>query len=311
MRRRVKVFVVVAVLVATWAAYPIPARPKTRSRTANFVTVETVSRSWSPERMRSALPRDAVEATEAVDAAISADGYPFRFVQRRWRGPSDRMPAATMGRVFYTDAGTGIDYSCSGTVVSSQSRSLVWTAGHCVHGGAGGSWHRDWTFVPGYRAGRAPFGAWPAARLGTLNGWTSGSNVRLDIGAAQIQTVGGDRIGDVVGGQGIVFETEPAKRHRVFGYAGAPPRFDGRYLHFCRGPTGIRDDGAPGPGPTPLGMGCNMEAGVSGGAWLKDFDGRAGYVVSVVSYKYGDQPKAVYGPYQGAEALELYRAMSR
>ena len=47
------------------------------------------------------------------------------------------------------DAG---DYACSGTAVRSPSRSLVWTAGHCVFdpGVLGAGYATNWEFVPGY-----------------------------------------------------------------------------------------------------------------------------------------------------------------
>ena len=85
------------------------------------------------------------------------------------------------------DAG---DYSCSGTAVRSPSRSLVWTAGHCVFdpGDMGAGYATDWEFVPVVRGGSRrtkPYGEWPASSLATTG---SGMAAASSAGATRPST---------------------------------------------------------------------------------------------------------------------------
>jgi len=61
----------------------------------------------------------------------------------------------TNGRIFGFDPHEGA-YSCSGTALSTPSRSIVLTAGHCVR--EAGSTGRNLVFIPAYDHGRRPFG---------------------------------------------------------------------------------------------------------------------------------------------------------
>jgi V8-like Glu-specific endopeptidase len=113
------------------------------------------------------------------------------------------FPNRTHGRVFFTLPGEG-DFTCSGTVVTANSHSVVLTAGHCVHaGGPGGGFATNWIFVPGYRDGARPFGEWPAASLAATTGWVGAANLSFDVGAAVVPRIAtGEGIQDVVGARG-------------------------------------------------------------------------------------------------------------
>ncbi|MBK7274540.1 MAG: hypothetical protein IPI13_15760 [Actinomycetales bacterium] len=39
---------------------------------------------------------------------------------------------------------------CSGTSQLNSEADAIWTAGHCVLGGSGGTCFSNWTFVPAY-----------------------------------------------------------------------------------------------------------------------------------------------------------------
>src|SRR5215210_597570 len=61
---------------------------------------------------------------------------------------------------------------CSGTVVNSENKSVVWTPGHCVHDGRGGTYHTQyWMFAPAYKNGTTPLGKWTYKTLRTTSGW--------------------------------------------------------------------------------------------------------------------------------------------
>ena len=87
--------------------------------------------------------------------------------------PYTSAPTRTNGKVFFSDGGS--NYVCSGTAVLSGNKSTVWTAGHCVHDGASG-FHTNWSFVPAYADGSAPYGEWTARNLLTTSGWANGGD---------------------------------------------------------------------------------------------------------------------------------------
>lgn len=81
---------------------------------------------------------------------------------------------------------------------------VVATAGHCVHtGGPGGSWRRNVRVWPGYNAGSAPYGSYPAKWLASVAGWTNSSNEQYDYGVVKLST----NVGNTVGWYGIWWQT--------------------------------------------------------------------------------------------------------
>ncbi len=216
-------------------------------------------------------------------------------------------PNRAHGKVFFTLPGEG-DFTCSGTVVTSNSHSVVLTAGHCVHhGGPGGGFATRWMFVPGYREGSRPFGEWPATRLASTTGWIGSGNFSLDVGAALVARNGnGQGIEDVVGARGIEFNRTRDQLYRAYGYPSQQPplEFDGEHLFACDSSYG-GDDDTRSP-PEPMVIGCDMNAGSSGGSWVVD----GAVVNSVSSYKYLLEPDHIYGPYFGVVAEDLYDEVS-
>ncbi len=270
-------------------------------------TPASVREYWTARRMRTARPLGITigearrgarpPARPSVDASAASDAFPER----------------VHGKVFFTIAAGGRPgrYVCSATVVGSNSRSLAWTAGHCVNDPEfGGGYARNWLFVPGYRNGERPFGSWPARELLTTRGWRRNTDIRLDLGAARLgRDPNGRGIEDVIGARPIAFKGSRAQDLRAYGYPAAtnpislPPRFDfdGERLFTCDSPiTG--SDLPPGSGPEPLQIECDMTPGASGGAWVNS----AGEVTSVTSYGYLNDGSHLYGPYLGSAAEGLY-----
>ncbi len=227
-------------------------------------------------------------------------------------------PNRIHGKVFFTlsDGSAPGDYVCSATVVSSNSRALAWTAGHCVNGSdVGAGFASRWLFVPGYRDGERPFGGWPAKQLLTTSGWEQEQNSRLDIGAAVLaRDDQGRGIEDVLGARAIEFNRERTGRVTAFGYPAEPNagalrlEFDGERLFSCTSALGSDDTigPPPGSGPVPLAIDCDMAGGSSGGGWI---NGR-GALIGLTSYGYQGDFHHVYGPYHGSIAEELFTSSS-
>ncbi len=278
-------------------------------------SVETVLDYWTPERMREAVPLEQRVDLAAVDMSTVWEslGDVARGEARTVPGVSPRsFPTSgepwsgggevvdTAGRVFFTFDGSPA--SCSGNVVTSENKSVVITAGHCVK--YQGSWHTNWIFVPGYDDGQAPHGEWAARLTLTTPQWEQSEDMNYDIRAAVVETLDGALLEDVVGAQGIAFNQPRNQDMYTFGYPAADP-YDGSALIHCSGPTFtdflLTNDHA---------MSCDMTGGSSGGPWFLDFDEATGTGVqaSVNSFGYTFLPGYMFGPYFGSEAEALYDA---
>ncbi|GAB2851851.1 peptidase [Streptomyces deserti] len=304
----------VAALLATGVA-AVPASAAGPAPGAVTLSAQERARDfWTPERMRRAtpldvltvdrsdvrasVPRKGVKTVIAPSAPASPVGT-LAFPQRGGPWTGGGAVVKTAGRVFFTYQGRTA--SCSGNAVTSANKSTVMTAGHCVK--LEGSWHTNWVFVPGYHDGQAPYGRWAAARTLATPQWTASEDINYDIGAAVVAPLDGRRLTDVVGGQGLAFNTGYNKAMYAFGFPAAAP-YDGEKFIYCSGTT-YRDFLLS----SDHGLTCDMTGGSSGGPWFTQFDEATGTGLqsSVNSFKYTFLPTAMYGPYFGADAQNLYR----
>jgi hypothetical protein len=290
---------------------------------------------WTPERMEKAIPHDMDPAGRTMRDRIRRveSGEPAELPAASGRVGSDSsspesmagtnvtkvprpytdLPDRLNGRVFFTKYLFGVPFggTCSGTSVNSSGKSLVWTAGHCIHGGSGFGYHSDWIFVPAYRSDPAvccPYGKWPAKQLQTLKGWSHDSDNSYDFGAVIVwRNSDGTRLTNLIGGHGILFNQNRTQLVYIFGYPSQSP-YDGKSQYRCV--TFSSEDDDIGDGPEAMGALCGMTKGSSGGGWIINMSSNnIGSVHSVNSYQYPDEEDDVmYGPYQGSAALGLYNA---
>ncbi len=82
--------------------------------------------------------------------------------------------ADAVGPLF--DHGTSNPHGCTASVISSRSGDVAMTAAHCLTGTAAGT-----VFVPGYRNGREPFGAWSVTGAYAPSGWVHGLDTDDDV----------------------------------------------------------------------------------------------------------------------------------
>jgi hypothetical protein len=227
-----------------------------------------------------------------------------------WQTDTTAYPHRTHGKVFGTLAGLG-DYVCSATAVPGNTQSTVITAGHCVFEGSTSGFARNWMFVPGYDEGEKPYGAWPARRLVAASGFVrNDDNLNLDVGAAELRAgEDGRPLHELTGTRGIAFNQPRDQAIDVYGHPAEPP-FTGERLWVCSTEYGGNDPATLGyRGPPTMLVGCDMTAGASGGGWVVGESlPESGYVTSVVSYGYSDEPDHLYGPYFGAAARKVWLA---
>jgi Ca2+-binding RTX toxin-like protein len=282
-----------------------------------------VAEYWTAARMRAARPLDMRLAAPPPAVATAAPRDPPAFVPPAAPGQAgaalrsgDRAGASAFspgaeksfpnrlhGKVFATYPALG-DYACSATAVNSPGRSLVVSAGHCIFDPQTGDWATNWTFVPGYRSGRAPFGRWVARSLDAADPWVKAENISFDVGTAVVaRNRSGRALQDVVGGRGIGFGLARDRVYTSYGYPAELP-FDGESLRACRSP--YRGDDPDTDPPRTMRISCDMTGGSSGGGWVS-----SGMVLSLNSYCTGLvlvclDNTSMYGPYFGDGAKELY-----
>ena len=173
---------------------PRPPRRGSADRVADYWTTEPDARRQGAGDAR---PRPA-RRPATVERGTATRSRP-----RSRAGPDPAASAvATTGKVFFTLG--GVNYVCSGTATSSTNRDVVTTAGHCVNEGPG-AFATNWAFVPAYNNGSRPYGTWTARTLVTTSAWANQGDINYDGGFAVMNTLDGQHLTDVVGGQGIGF----------------------------------------------------------------------------------------------------------
>jgi V8-like Glu-specific endopeptidase len=263
------------------------------------------------------LTQEEMEAAQGASATISVAGpsplgysYPFPFTRTQVYDAYTVFPYRTVGKLFFTQGST--NYVCSAAVTNSPNLRLIWTAGHCVAAGDGHTWSTNVVFVPAYRNGAAPYGAWAACDLATRTAWFTNAVFAEDTGAIKAcDTPTGTRIGQVVGYLGFAANQNRIQHWNDFGYPQAKP-FTGKFLVTCQA-SAAADDNTQGS-PATIAIGCDMTGGSSGGPWILTFvrtkAGANNYLNGLNSYKYivPSQPLAMYGPYFGDQAVDLRNA---
>ena len=109
----------------------------------------------------------------------------------------------------------------------------------------------------------------------------------------------------MVGSLGFSANLDNNRHWFNIGYPAAYP-FDGRRQQICTAPFAFYDTNLN--QPYPVGIGCDMTGGSSGGPWIINFSGDAGfanYLNGNNSYRRLD-PEEMYSPYFGDAAQNLY-----
>jgi V8-like Glu-specific endopeptidase len=271
-----------------------------------------IEQYWTPKRMRHAKPlplgKPSASPSLSSPSAGQPQGKPRAIPPSPPKSSSQDTgkraviinnpsvyPYSTQGKLFGTDARG--NFECSATVVSTPSRRVIFSAGHCArYRGLDAS---NEVFVPGYKNGHAPYGKFAAWRWYVPSQWHNNENFSYDISAMVLY----QKVANVVGRRGIVWNY-PANRHYVsYGYPAAPP-FNGENLYSCPSSLGGRDPTTS--SPQTMWITCNMTEGSSGGGWITRIGNQDGYLNSVNSYFYRNQPNRMYGPYFGNAARGLW-----
>ncbi len=305
---------IAAIVVAAAAIAPAAAQ----AGDGGFVTMppshslgrEAANDYWTPERIAKAEPL-VVDASGGTAGAVrtvapdpaAATGSALKSV---WVRKTGKYPNRVHGKLVGTFPGVG-NFSCSATVVSSESGNLVVTAGHCaIDAGGSGVFATNLSFVPGLARNRIPYGVWPVQHLITPGGWARGGKFDYDTAMLRVKQSPFGSLQKVVGSRGIGFNQPRNQRISAYGYpARGKPAYNGFKLIRCDSKQ-IKDPGRSG-GPRGRGIKCDMKQGASGGGWVA----QGSFIVSDTSHLYARRQKSLYGPYFGKTIRRMYAAERR
>jgi V8-like Glu-specific endopeptidase len=275
-----------------------PGSPQTRS--------VTPAQAGAPESVAPSAPSGSTASRTHVGSgttvAALSSSYPYPFTRSAVSPVSKytTYPWSVNGKLFFTQ--NGGNYVCSGTAVVSANRNEVWTAGHCVSNGAG-VFDSFAEFVPAYNGASrhpAPKGVFVANHFSTTTRWHRNGDLRRDLGAIRVNAnASGISLGRAVGEAGFAWNQQRRQSFVDFGYPQELP-FHGKAMITCRAATATADIRVGGAGPAPMGIGCDMTGGSSGGSWQTGWNGlagRAGYINGHNDYHYTSRPRAMYSPY--------------
>jgi hypothetical protein len=84
---------------------------------------------------------------------------------------SKTYPFSAAGKLFFKIGANS--YVCSASLIQPG---IIVTAAHCVTSFGGSGWYSDWTFVPAYNNGAAPFGKWKAVNAWVMTSYLNGTD---------------------------------------------------------------------------------------------------------------------------------------
>jgi hypothetical protein len=254
---------------------------------------------------KSAAGTQPAKAAKAAKATDSAAGVTDVSQSQVWTAHG-RMPASTVGKLYFSTAGGNAE--CTASVVASGNHSMIWTAGHCVTDGAG-HWYSNFLFVPDYYNGNWPYGSWAWKSASTPTAYFNGGNLDFDLAAISLwPQSNGRKVADVTGSQGYKFNFGYAFYAYDFGYPynthPARAGITGQDLRYCVGWTWQTGNKQA--------IHCDMGSGASGGPWLDDlrFDRGWGYLIGNTSHHLSASSDEERSPHFGDAAVNVYNAQT-
>jgi V8-like Glu-specific endopeptidase len=287
--------------LAAAVPYPLPEYESTGDAlTADVFAGATGARGvapgFSPEKTISLTSSWQEMAGSAITALPLP--YPLAFTVNKVDvfSSSKKYPFSTVGVLFFKQAGRS--YRCSASVIGMNA---IVTAGHCVSNGAG-VWSTNGVFVPAYANGVAPAGQWKVAQWLTFTAWHTGADLARDWGWGRITPKTTGSIGAKTGFLGYAWNWSRYQHWWALGYPAEAP-YDGLWMWTCQSAYGY--DSPFGTEPKPMGIGCDMTGGCSGGPWILQF-ATGNYVNSVNSHRTVGFPLELFGPYSDTAVADTH-----
>ncbi|MBC9731380.1 trypsin-like peptidase domain-containing protein [Streptomyces sp. TRM68367] len=304
---------------------------------------------WTPERMADAL-RHPVDAPTAPASTTTAPRHeasvPSRPMTASARGilpktttsysttaatatvsVSQEVPYSTnpayslVGKLFF-DQPDGSHHVCSASSIVSSNKNTIWTAGHCVHLGNGSGdagWSQNVYYVPGYRDGNGPYGAWTSAHMYAPSTWTADGDLKESDMAAivlnshptygSLQTALGGALGYTFADNATDYSDVYTMGYPQDGYQRTD--LNGERMMYCEGDS--VDASYFNPFDDRLKVDCDMGHGASGGPLVYGTSAGNPQIVGAVSHHESDSngnrlSDDLFSSEHGANAAAVIRA---
>lgn len=271
-----------------------------------------INNFWTDERLNAAIPkplvdtdsspssnaRTIIEETEQQPTLIPGTA-PSSSITPRTAG----FPI-TVGKVFFVDG--GYSYSCSASVVTSDSKDMIFTAGHCIYSITTRAFVTNFAFIPQYENNTRPYGTWVARSLYAMSNWANYLDLNSDVAIVLLYTLSSQHIQDVVGSQSVGFNYAHSAPVSSFGYpsnyAGGQRITSCSSTKYFSGYSTYTGDALP----------CSMNQGCSGGPWFDSYNPSTftGIQTSVNSFTVNATPNVMYGPYFGSSVQSMYNTVN-
>ena len=210
-------------------------------------------------------------------------------------------------------------------MVPSKKGNVILTAAHCIIDPATGTkaTQSSLIFIPAYRNGVGPDGAWQAAGAAyTTETWTKWAERKTLVAPDEGEDLAFltleankekenlhylENVQEVVGSLGIGFDQACSQAYTQYGYPAESP-YNGEVL-FSHAAPYAGTDLNPAVAPRPIRIASDFTRGASGGPWTIG-PSSAPTAVSLTAYGYEGQPGYLYGPYFGETARNAYERAS-
>jgi hypothetical protein len=270
----------------------------------------TDQQSGKAGRVAGGLPNGHAAVAPSTKT-ISPEAFPYPYPYDGFTPPWSlwhTYPYQVNGKLFFTNDGSG--FVCSATAVASASgtsnENEIWTAGHCLVNTEANNQVVDSSamFIPAYNGNLSnfdPFGEFVWNGGGeTTTAWLNNRDLTEDEAAMTVGTSSttGRTLGQAVGWDGFAWNYPVNEQFVAFGYPAAAP-YNGNNLIEDIGATAGQDSMSGANATHPIVIGNQMTGGSSGGAWNISWTSSGpGFINGHNDYKYSNQPRAMYSPYQ-------------
>jgi hypothetical protein len=280
---------------------------------------DRVTRHWTAERIRAAVPRDFTFDPQAgtFQPRAKPGSGGGNVSGASWTKGGAVLQAS--GKVYFEMGGSG--YVCSAATATDgrSSHALVLTAAHCAYDESSRAFATNWMFIPEFDSAptftcsQTKWGCWTARALVVHEGYASAGSFNqqatLHDFAFAVVAGGGHsgtaQLDATVGHFGVSipgFSVDSTAY--LFGYP-ASGKYRGKDLTYCKGP--VSED--PNNGNLTWRVTCDMTGGSSGGPWFSNFSEStgSGWLSSVNSYGYSGVA-AMHGPKFNTDTQDVYTA---
>jgi V8-like Glu-specific endopeptidase len=181
-------------------------RVRSTSQLVRLLTVVAVAVACSALLL---LPANvgAGAATDRLDVPVRQDLPVTQATGQAFDG------TAAVGALFTESDGKLGSHFCTASVVQSTHGDLAVTAAHCVTGRTG-----QIVFVPGYSAGKEPYGVWAVTAVYTDQAWQSAGNVDDDFAFLRLAGASSEPIEKVTGAEKLAINPQVPVLVQVIGY---------------------------------------------------------------------------------------------